>query len=299
MGSAMRISLPFELTQMQVVENPALSARANALSLITIGLAFLSVDDAEKALDYFQQAEALDGWFKTAGKEIIYLLIGNAYGRQASIEKSETYLASARENYTTALDIDPMYGRAKIGQAAVLYLISLGDPYDASFESIDLEMLDQAEALFQEANEMSGSPESANVQTKSAFGLGQVYFVKSQILGEDWIERANDEFIKVIEDYESGDERIGETASHAYARMGLIAWLNGDLESAVAFYRKAIESASPYYQGYYFSSIGDLYLAAGRIDEARDAYTEAIRIAEFYGDEDSATRYDERLKALD
>lgn len=298
MGSAMRISLPFELTQMQVVENPALSARANALSLITIGLAFLSVDDAEKALDYFQQAEALDGWFKTAGKQIIYLLIGNAYGRQASIEKSETYLASARENYATALDIDPAYGRAKIGQAAVLYLISLGDPYDASFESIDLEMLDQAEALFQEANEMSGSPESANVQTKSAFGLGQVYFVKSQILGEDWIEQANDEFTKVIEDYEGGDERIGETASHAYARMGLIAWLNGDLESAVAFYRKAIESASPYYQGYYFASIGDLYLAAGRIDEARDAYTEAIRIAEFYGDEDSATRYDERLKAL-
>ena len=299
MGSAMRISLPFELTQMQVIENPALSARANALSLITIGLAFLSVDDAEKALDYFQQAEALDGWFKTAGKEIIYLLIGNAFGRQASIQKSETYLASARENYTTALDIDPTYGRAKIGQAAVLYLISLGDPYDASFESIDLEMLDQAEALFQEASKMEGSPESSNVQTKSALGLGQVYFVKSQILGEDWIKRANDEFKKVIEDYESGDERIGETASHAYARIGLIAWLNGDLESAVEFYVKAIEAASPYYQGYYFASLGDIYMAAGRMDEARDAYTEAIRIAEFYGDEESATRYVERLKSTE
>ena len=298
MGSAMRITLPFELTQMQVIENPALSARANALSLITIGLAFLSVDDAEKALDYFQQAESLDGWFKTAGKEIIYLLIGNAYGRQASIEKSETYLASARENYATALDIDPTYGRAKIGQAAVLYLISLGDPYDASFESIDLEMLDQAEALFQESSKMEGSPASANVQTKSALGLGQVYFVKSQILGEDWIERANDEFAKVIEDYESGDERIGETASHAYARIGLIAWLNGDLESAVEFYGKAIKAASPYYQGYYFASIGDIYMAAGRMDAARDAYTEAIRIAEFYGDEESATRYAERLKSI-
>jgi tetratricopeptide (TPR) repeat protein len=146
---------------------------------------------------------------------------------------------------------------------------------------------------------MEGSPESANVQTKSAFGLGQVYFVKSQILGEDWIERANDEFTKVIDDYESGDERIGETASHAYARIGLIAWLTGDLDSAVAFYRKAIEAASPYYEGYYFASIGDLYLAAGRMDAARDAYTEAIRIAEFYGDEDSATRYSERLKAVE
>jgi len=70
------------------------------------------------------------------------------------------------------------------------------------------------------------------------------------------------------------------------------------LESAVEFYRKAIEAASPYYQGYYFASIGDIYMAAGRMDEARDAYTEAIRIAEFYGDEESATRYDERLKAL-
>ena len=196
------------------------------------------------------------------------------------------------------MDIDPAYGRAKIGQAAVLYLISLGDPYDASFESIDLEMLGQAESQFQEASKMEGSPESANIQTKAAFGLGQVYFVKSQILGEDWIEQANDEFQKVIDDYEAGDERIGETASHAYARIGLIAWLNGYLESAVEFYRKAIEAASPYYQGYYFASIGDIYMAAGRMDEARDAYTEAIRIAEFYGDEESATRYDERLKAL-
>jgi len=241
----------------------------------------------------------LDGWFKTAGKEIIYLLIGNAYSRQASIEKSVAYLASARESYATALDIDPAYGRAKIGQAAVLYLSSLGNPYDASFESVDLEMLDQAEALFQEASTMDGSPESANIQTKSAFGLGQIYIVKAQILGEEWIGRANDEFQKVIDDFEAGDEQIGETASHAYARIGLIAWMNGELESAVEFYRTAIEAASPFYQGYYFASIGDIYLAAGRVDEAREAYNEAIRVAEFYGDEESATKYADRLKALE
>jgi tetratricopeptide (TPR) repeat protein len=299
MGSAMRIDLPFELTQMQVVENPALSARANALSLITIGLAFLSVDDTDQASNYFHQAEALDGWFKSAGKEVIYMLLGNAYGRQASIEKSTEYLSTAGQNYETALEIDPAYGRAKIGLAGVLYLMALGDPNDASFDNIDLEMLDQAEKLFEEASDLENTPESANISTKSAFGLGQIYFVKSQTQGDGWIERAKNEFNIVIEDYEAGDVRLREIVSHAYARIALIAWLEGDIDTAVEFYRKAIEVASPFFQGYYYASIGEIYTTANRIEEAREAYSEALRIAEFFGDEESANRYAEKLKALE
>ena len=299
MGSAMRISLPFELTQMQVVENPALSARANALSLITIGLAFFSVDDTEQASNYFHQAEALDGWFKSAGKEVVYMLLGNTYGRQASIEKSVEYLASAGENYETALEIDPSYGRAKIGLAGVVYMMALGDPNNASFEDIDLQMLNQAETLYEEARILENSPESANLGTKSAFGLGQIYFVKAQIHGEDWIERAKNEFNIVIEDYEAGDERIREIVSHAYARVALIAWLESDTETAVEFYRKAIEVASPFFQGYYYASIGEIYKSANRTEEAREAFSEALRIAEFYGDAESANTYNEKLKALE
>lgn len=298
-GSAMRITLPFDLTEMQVIENPALSARANALSLLTIGLAFLSVDDAEEALVYFQQAETIDGWFKSAGKEVIYLLIGNALGRQASIEKSDENLASASENYSTALEINPDYSRAKVGLASVLYLIALGDPKDRSFGSVDREMLDQAEALFKEASLDGNAPESANVSTKSVFGLGQIYFVKSQMLGDEWIEKAKIEFKKVTADYESGDERISETASHAYARLGLFAWNEGDTDTAVEFFRKGIAIASPYYQGFYYATIGDIYKSVKMKAEAADAYREAITIAEFFGDENSANQYNDKLKALE
>ena len=122
---------------------------------------------------------------------------------------------------------------------------------------------------------IENSPESANISTKSAFGLGQIYFVKSQIYGEDWIERAKNEFNIVIEDYEAGDVRLREIVSHAYARMGLFAWFEGDLETAVDFYRKAIEVASPFFQGYYYASIGDIYTTANRTEDAREAYSES------------------------
>ena len=299
LGSAMSITLPFELTQMQAIENPALSARANALSLITIGLAFLSVDDVHEASDYFHQAEQVEGWFTSAGKEVVYMLLGNAYSRQASIEKSDEYINAARDNYTRALEINPGYGRAKIGLAGVVYLNALGNPNDASFKNVDLEMLDRAEALFEEADKIENVPESANIQTKSAFGLGQIYFVKAQILGEDWIESAKNEFSMVIEDYEAGDERISELASHAYARLGLLKWLEGDTEKAIEYYQKAIEIASPFYQGYYYGTIGEIYATTNRLDQAKEAYTEAIRIAEFYGDEASATKYAEKLNRLE
>jgi tetratricopeptide (TPR) repeat protein len=299
LGSAMSITLPFELTQMQAIENPALSARANALSLITIGLAYLSVDDVQEASSYFHQAEEVEGWFTSAGKEVVYMLLGNAYSRQASIEKSDEYLSTAKANYARALEINPTYGRAKLGLAGVVYLNALGNPNDASFENVDLEMLDGAEALFEEAIEIENPPESANIETKSAFGLGQIYFVKAQIYGEDWVEKAKNEFNTAIEDYEAGDERISELASHAYARLGLIAWSEGDTETAVEYYQKAIGIASPFYQGYYYATIGEIYKTSNQIDLAREAYSEAIRIAEFYGDEESATKYAEKLNALE
>ena len=197
------------------------------------------------------------------------------------------------------MEINPAYGRAKIGLAGIFYLNALGDPNDASFENIDLEMLDQAKALHEEASMGENSPESANIETKAAFGLGQIYFVKAQIYGEDWVKQAKNEFKKVIEDYEAGDERINEIASHAYARMGLIAWIEGDADSAVEYYQKAVGVASPFYQGYYNATIGEIYATTNRIDQAKEAYSEAIRIAEFYGDEESATKYAEKLNALE
>ncbi|MEK7278642.1 MAG: hypothetical protein AAB427_14920, partial [Chloroflexota bacterium] len=128
MGNPVLVNLPFVAEAIQDVENPAFSARANALSLITIGLAYYSVDDYAEALNYFTQAEATKGWLKNAGKEIVYLLMGNATARQASKDKNSGSLTKAHEFYETALSVNGEYASARVGLAGVLYLIALGDP---------------------------------------------------------------------------------------------------------------------------------------------------------------------------
>ena len=82
-GSQVRLDLPFG-DSIQPIENNALAGRVNAMDLITIGLAYYSVDDYENAARYLERAAADERWLETSGKEVAYLLIGNAYIRWTS-----------------------------------------------------------------------------------------------------------------------------------------------------------------------------------------------------------------------
>ena len=63
------------------------------MDLITIGLAYYSVDDYENAAHYLEQAAAEERWLETSGKEVAYLLIGNNYIRWASRDDDPQYLS--------------------------------------------------------------------------------------------------------------------------------------------------------------------------------------------------------------
>jgi tetratricopeptide (TPR) repeat protein len=298
LGSTLRVRLPFEATQLQAVENPALSGRANALGLITIGLAYYSIDNFEQALAYFSQAEANKGWLENAGKEIIYLLLGNANVRLASKEKSDQYLSAALDYYNTALDINGAYTRAKVGQASALYLMALGDPTNPSFETVASDQLDQAATAFENALTLGNPPASANIRAKVNFGLGQIDLVRSQMADGDWLAQAEAKFKQVVQEYEQGNGRIIDLAGHAYARLALIASLHGNVDTAADHYTRATQLVTPYYQGYYYTRLGEVYARSEQIDQAIEAYDEAIKIAEFYGDAASVATYSKRLDEL-
>jgi tetratricopeptide (TPR) repeat protein len=271
---------------------------------MTIGLAYYVIDDFEKALDYFSQAEATQGWLETAGKEVIYLLLGNATVRQASEENTTAYLDTAAAYFERALSISPTYARAVVGQAGVLYLQGIGDPIGEPLEAIDLEKLDEAEAHYRPALALGDPPPSANIEAKVHFGLGQVNvgrFAHAVAAGGDWrtpLAEARAEFLKVVQEYDDGNLRIANLAGHAYRRLGLLARMEGSTEEAVEHYRQAIELVTPYYQAYSHSRIGETYVDAGQIPSAIESYEEAIRVAEFYGDQESVTKYSARLNEL-
>jgi tetratricopeptide (TPR) repeat protein len=303
LGKELRVTLPFDDKHFSPVDNPVLAVRTEVLSLITVGLAYYSIDDFEKASDYFSQAEAMEGWY--AGKEVLYLLLGNASSRRASQENSTEYLDATAAYFDTALTINPAYARAMVGKAGVLYLQAMGDPNKRPSEEIDLDKLDEAAAHFKAALELGESPASANIEAKVHFGLGHVYvgrLLYALDIGNDWaasLAKARDEFQEVVQEYKDGNIQIANLAGHAYARLGMMARVEGETEKAVELYASAIELVSPYYQSYYYTRIGEVYCGAQKMELAIESYEEAIDIAIFYNvKEQVVITYTQRLEEL-
>ena len=299
-GSQLRIVLPFS-DSVQAIENPALAGRVNALDFVTIGLAYYSVDDFENALSYFEKAASEERWVG-GGKEVVYLLIGNAYVRQVSKIHEFTDLPLATQNYQAALDNNVNYGRAMIGEANVLYLKASLDK-----NNCDSSGLDQASDLLDRALALKDQPSSANIETKVHFYRGQIGIIRDwcHLAGNDWLTSAQGEFTWVVNQYETRKqnntafEGVKPLASHAYARLGYIAYQRGNPEPAITWLKKAVEIASPYYQSSYTSLIGDIYAATQQKELAIQAYGDAIAIAEANGDGVSIKKYEEKLQAIE
>lgn len=296
LGTPLRVTLPFS-SAIQPVENPALAGRANALDMITIGLAYYSVDDFENARVYFQKAADDKHWLDSAGKEVVYLLLGNTNVRESSKEKDPQYLPTAAADYSKAQVINPGYGRALVGQANVLYMQAIGDP---SGKNIDQGGLAQTEMLLDQAMELPDQPTSANIEAKVRFLRGQVDLTRmyTKLPGGDWTSLAKAEFNWIVQHYEAGDKSLATLVSHSYARLGTLAYMAGDLKAGVDLIRKGIDLSSPFYSGEYTAWLADIYASAGQKDQAIQAYQDAISIAQANSDEESVKRYSDRLKQI-
>lgn len=301
LGDALPIGKPFDEALVSV-QNQPLSARAQGLSLLAVGLAYYAVDDFENAVNYFLEADATQGWLdlRSTGKHVVKMLVGNAYVRKASKEKSTAPLSTASEFYDQSLVIDAQYARAEVGKASVLYLMALGDPDDPdSPAAVDTNLLDQAEDAFERALSLENVPQSANVETKVQLGLGQIYLVRYALTGGDWLRQATAHFQAIIDEYEGGNAQIDDLAAHAYARLGLIEdTVNGDTTAARDFYIKAVDLASPFYKAEYQARIGDLYASTCQLQLAAESYTAARGYALQNADQDSFNRYSEKLNQL-
>jgi tetratricopeptide (TPR) repeat protein len=302
LGRPVLLELPFSKA-VQAIDNPALAGRVQALNMLTLGLAYYSLDDFERALPYFEKAAAEPRWVGR-GKEVAYLLIGNAYARQASKTQDFSSLSLAEESYRSALEINSSYGRALIGQASVLYLQSS----DAVQAQCDFEGLHQAASLLDEALALEDQPASANIETKAHYYEGHIALLrdKCQQPGGEWVQSAKDEFAWVVQEYESRKQAgqdfatLEKFASHAYAELGLIAYRHeNDADTAIQYLDKSVAIASPFYKGYNSYLIGLIYENTHRIEQARQAYQQAIAIADTYADGASLAKYQQALDALD
>ena len=179
LGDQLPVDLPFDPESLSVIAHPAHIVWTDILSAITIGLSYYSADDFESALHYLETAEQIQQWPKSDGKEIVHLLLGNAHLRLASREKSLEGFYAAREQYQKALDIDPAYTRAKVGEANTIYLLALGDPGNPQVEDFDEGMLDDAEEEYLEALTAARISDDQTSISRITFGLGQIYLARA------------------------------------------------------------------------------------------------------------------------
>ena len=275
------ISLPFDQSDNET-QNPGLDARTQGLSLVISGLSYYATDNMTKAIERFEAAEAVPHWraFKGNGKEVLYLLLGNAYSRRASIENDSTFLDQSESYYDKSLEINNNYARAIVGRAGTFYLYALGDPNNQTYDDLDHELLSKAEAEFTHALTLN-SPESANIESKVNFSLGQIYFTRFATgdNSDNWMQRAKNAFQAVVYDFENNNNQaIDDLAAHAYARLGIISLYEGQLEDTFRYMGLAVEYASPFYEAEYQILMGDFYAleAVCEIENASRAYERAI-----------------------
>ncbi len=211
-------------------------SRAQAISRITIGLAYYSLQDFQNALKVFQSAENIPGWDESQGKEVLYLLAGNAAMMTKDFDTSMTDL-------NKALSIEPDYGRPLITMGSVYYLQALG-PFEKTKKQsdIDLSLIDMAVEKFKQALKAKNQPALSDIPTKAHFGLGQCYLMQSYTGMGLSLNKAVDEFQIVITNYGNGkNPRIRELAAESHARLGLINNLSGYSNDAAQEYQLAAE----------------------------------------------------------
>jgi len=300
LGRPVRVSIPVEPTDMEGVEEHPVNVRAKALSLIALGLASYAVDDYDQALEHFSAAAELPNWPESAGKELIYLLLGNTSSNLAAATLDSAYVDEALDYYDQALDINPDFARAMVGQAAATYQLALGDLQARRGSEVDTSLLDESEDIYRRALEAE-APEAAEIGLKVHFGLGQIFLVRHylQLAGGNWLDQARAEFRAMVDAHDAGKVRNLDLVGHAYARLGLIAaQLDGDPEAALPLYEEAAALTSPRWQAQYQIDLGDLLVSLDDVGSARDHFEEALSVAELYGNADMVARAEERLSSL-
>ncbi|RLC71946.1 MAG: hypothetical protein DRI81_17015 [Chloroflexi bacterium] len=210
------------------------TSRTRALARITVGLAYYSVRDFKTALSFLQSAGEIQEWEDDEGKEVLYLLVGNAAGRIGDLELARTY-------HQQALSLDPEYARAYVGLASVYYMSAL-KPYEETGSPMktDLNLLSLAITTYKQAAQAAHQPPLSDIPVKVHFGLGQCYFMLVYSGNEELFAPAIVEFEAVIEAHADGaNPRVLEMAAESYARLGLIYDLSGHSNWAIENYQKA------------------------------------------------------------
>lgn len=278
-----------------------IESRFRALTFVIYGLADLAVGKYDGALTSLQQALETKAW---DNPDVLYVLLGNSALRLGDMDQ-------AKRNYESALAVNPSFSRAYVGLGSTSYMMALGNVSSNSYDSVDLDLLDQAIGQYQHAlDETMEHPPLAEVPSKARLGLGQSYLLKAQTLGAhgdtesqaQYTAMAVQAFHAVASAFTDGENsRVQELAAHAHAHLGLIHYLGSEYQQAITEYEQAITllpdlDKNRERRAMYEAAIAEIYAVIQLTEKAADWYQRAI--ADSPPDSEQQLMYQAKLEAL-
>jgi tetratricopeptide (TPR) repeat protein len=252
--------------------NTELANRSTALSMVTIGIAHHFQKDYQTAQRFYKNAE--NSLSSSSGREVLYVLMGNA------AIKEEGGLDQAQDYYLKAINVNPDYARGYIGLATSSFRFAISNKgrvdYDQVRKTID---------YYNQALACSDKPQTANIEYKAHFGLGESELLLSQASQANLLSEARENFQFVIDYYDlSPSEFLWERAAQANAHQGLIAYIQiKGMDEVKEFYEKAVAIAMNYdteLASSYYERLAVLYQQRGDIPIAKSFYLKAKETTE-------------------
>lgn len=298
LGREIEVEGPLSRIQNAMQVNRPLSGRTTAIAQIFGGLLHYILEDYDAALAAFQTAAGQDGWGETEGREVLYVLLGNTYGKIGSVAAQNRDYATAQTNaalsvdeYETAQDIAPDYSRPYAGLASSTYLQWSADLQETS--QSDIALLEEALAYLDEAAAALDRPADIGIETKEIFTRMQVYFNLWTRHGDTFTE---DELREVYENVERLGEQIlrrydngnnpsvRELASEAHGFLGLADFLLREYDAGLDHFEQAIDlSPSAQRRMFFYGWTGQSYARLNQPEAAIEAYQAALELAESIG----------------
>ena len=254
--------------------------RVDALVDLIAALGYYSQDRFDEARAHLDKVAAAGNDALPDGGALVHLMQGNVALRSERLDDAETH-------YKEALELQPDYARAYVGLAEVEFLRSEGNTGCMAGE-VDVEGVREAVASYLDAKGASGQPSVGDVAPKADFGLGRSLWCLSHTRATDDWSVAEGHFTDVVDEYESGNERIRELAAEAYAGLGLLYFTREDdlgldgeagYRAAIRSYERGIDiTRRGERQGLFTGMVGDLQRRLGEFHAAAASYKRAASL---------------------
>lgn len=231
----------------QILAANSFQRRLGVMRFFLRGLAFYLAGNFEDSVESFEQALEVE----SDGLEVVHIFAGNAAIRIPDADKAITF-------YNTALLHRPDYARGLVGRGIALYRLALdgagNNPpvYNPLLEltvqdcsDIEAELPTEPQLLgelaricYEQASVSTDQPETADVDVKVAFGIGQTSLWLSLNNYGDYWQVVHDQLTLVVDLYNASSEarqsRIRAATAHSHAWLGLrLLSLDGNDQNAV------------------------------------------------------------------